>query len=140
MGSKQINRLFSYKHVCEKVATNVSHVHPQTLPPTSAAAKYHSLRVYLQVQEWKGNKLNQLEWGWEKREGRLMPVHTDLPPAPEELLKVIRCNYHTDCSTLRCTCQKHIVKFSPACGNCRRSGCTNADNLYFDDKIDEFSD
>ena len=27
----------------------------QALPPTSGAAKYHSLRVYLQVQEWKGS-------------------------------------------------------------------------------------
>ena len=54
-----------YKRFCEKVATNVSHVHPQTLPPTSAAAKYHSLHVYFQVQEWKGSDLNLLEWGWE---------------------------------------------------------------------------
>ena len=40
-----------YKRFYEKVATNVYHIHPQTLPPTSAAAKYHSLRVYFQIQE-----------------------------------------------------------------------------------------
>ena len=34
-----------HKRFCEKV----SQVKPQSLPPTSAAAKYHSLRVYLQV-------------------------------------------------------------------------------------------
>ena len=39
----------------EKVASSATHVHPQTLPPTSGAAKYHSVRVYLQVQEWKGS-------------------------------------------------------------------------------------
>ena len=100
---KQLDSL-RYKHFCEKVATNVSHVHPQTLPPTSAAANNHSLLVYFQVQEWKGNELNLLEWVWEKRDGRLMPVHTDLTPAQDKLLKVIRCNCHTDCSTLRCTC------------------------------------
>ena len=39
-----------YRRFCEKVATSVSSVQVQSLPPTSAAAKYHSLRVYLQVQ------------------------------------------------------------------------------------------
>ena len=125
-----------YKRFCEKVATSVSHVHPQTLPPSSAAAKYHSLHVYFQIQEWTGYDLDPLEWGWEKRDRKLMPVHTDLPPAPDELLRIIRCNCHTDCSTLRCTCQKHDVKCSPACGNCMGSGCTNADNFYFDETDD----
>ena len=43
-----------------------------------------------------------------------MPVHvlTDLSPAPDELLKMIRCNCHTDCSSMRCTCKKYIVKCS----------------------------
>ena len=37
-----------YKRFFEKVAAKTaSHVKPQSLPPTSAAAKYHSLRVYL---------------------------------------------------------------------------------------------
>ena len=39
-----------YQRFCEKVASKRSHVKPQALPPTSAAAKYYSLRVYLQVQ------------------------------------------------------------------------------------------
>ena len=43
-----------YKRFCEKVATNTMCIHPQTLPPTSAAAKYHSLHIYFQIQEWKG--------------------------------------------------------------------------------------
>ena len=38
-----------YKRFCENIATNTSCIHPQTLPPTSAAAKYHSLRVYFQI-------------------------------------------------------------------------------------------
>ena len=49
----------------EKVASSATHVHPQTLPPTSGAAKYHSMRVYLPVQEWKGSAdgLIPTEWG-----------------------------------------------------------------------------
>ncbi len=113
---------------CEKVATNTTQVQPQTLPPTSAAAKYHSLRVYLQIQhlQWKGHELQPEEWGWRVCEGGLMPMHTDLPPASDELQRIIRCNCQTDCGSMRCTCKKHNVKCSPACGNCRGSGCMNS--------------
>ena len=38
----------------QKVATSTRFVQPVNLPPTSSAAKYHCLRVYLQVQIWKG--------------------------------------------------------------------------------------
>jgi len=41
----------------EKVATYKASVHPKVLPPTSAAAQYHSFRVFHQVREWKGHKL-----------------------------------------------------------------------------------
>lgn len=44
-----------YNIFCEKVAKSTSFVQPHTLPPTSAAAKYHSFRVYLQCQEWLGS-------------------------------------------------------------------------------------
>ncbi|KAJ8038017.1 hypothetical protein HOLleu_18980 [Holothuria leucospilota] len=37
----------------QKVATSAA-VRPENLPPTSSAAKFHSLYVYLQVQVWKG--------------------------------------------------------------------------------------
>ena len=42
-----------YKKFCEKVTSSSCHIQPQALPPTSAAAKYHSLRVHYQVQQWK---------------------------------------------------------------------------------------
>ena len=40
----------------EKVAKSFSFVDPKELPPTSDAARYHSLRVFLQIQQWKGNE------------------------------------------------------------------------------------
>ena len=43
-----------YQNFCEKVAKSTSHVEPQTLPPTAAAAEYHNLRVYYQIMDWKG--------------------------------------------------------------------------------------
>ena len=51
-----------YKCFSKKVATSTTFVLPHTLPPTSAAAKYHSF----QIQEWKGNGsgMQPTAWGW----------------------------------------------------------------------------
>ena len=116
-----------HKRFCEKVASKTSHVRPQSLPPTSAAENYHSLHVYLQVQEWKNStiKHDPINWGWQECEEGFVPIRTSLPPAPEHLLRVIRCNCQTDCSTLRCSCKKHNIECTLACGNCKGTGCTN---------------
>ena len=120
-----------YKHYCSKVASNTTHVQPHTLPPTSAAAKYHSFCVYYQIQQWKGREVALLpqDWGWKESDGKLMPVTTDLDPAPIDLLRVVRCNCQTDCNTLRCSCKKHGLTCSISCGNCRGSGCVNSSQL-----------
>ena len=57
-----------YAKFCDKVAssTNKVHIRPHTLPPTSAAAIYHSMRVYLRVQQWLGgcnNIMKMTYWG-----------------------------------------------------------------------------
>ncbi len=52
-----------------------------------------------------------------------------------KLLKIIRCNFQADCSTLRCTCKRHNIECTPACSNCRGSGCTNT--LHNNDEDDE---
>ena len=69
-----------YRRYCEKVATNTSQVQPQSLPPTSAAARYHSLHVYFQVQQWRGfgQTMSAEEWGWKVSERLLLPIHTYL--------------------------------------------------------------
>ena len=125
-----------YKRFCEKAATSTSHVQPQSLPPTSSAAKYHSLRVYYQIQEQKGfgDKIRPEEWGWIKMK-EFVPVQTDLAPAPQELLRVIRCNCKSDCSSSRCTCKKHGMECSAACGNCRGAGCINSNQIELDEEV-----
>ena len=55
-----------YAKCCDKVAssTNKVHIRPHTLPPTSAAARYHSMRVYLRVQQWLGVcNMKKTYWG-----------------------------------------------------------------------------
>ena len=39
-----------------RVSTSIAPVQVHTLPPTSAAAKNRSARVYYQVQEWMGHR------------------------------------------------------------------------------------
>ena len=80
--------------VCE---TSTRFVQPENLPPTSSAAKSHSLRVYLQVQIWMGESrlgphLHLQNLGWETVEGKLVPIQCDTDVAPKALLKVVRCN------------------------------------------------
>ena len=115
----------------KKVATRTFSVQVHMLPPTTAAAESHGARVYFQTQLWmaKGINLNAEEWGWVTSEDRLEPLLTNLPPAPETLMKVIRCNCKTDCDTGRCTCRKLGLECSVVCGECNGINCTNSSQL-----------
>ena len=102
---------------------------PRTLPPTSAAAKYHSLRVNHQVQQWRGVHKCATEWGWRFKDDKMSPVATDLQPAPEYLLEAINYNCKTDCSSTRCSCVRFGLYCSPACGQRKGLLCCNV-QLY----------
>jgi hypothetical protein len=117
-----------YRQFSEKAAKSTSLVEPQTIPPTSSAAKYHSLRVYYQMMEWKGQNsdMKPEEWGWHIVEGKYMPIQTDQPAAPSHLLDVICCNCKTDCSSRKCTCRKLGLHCSIACGECHGTSCENS--------------
>ena len=58
-----------------KVASGMSHKKLQ-IYPNSCCGKYHNLRVFYLIQQWKGSreKLDPEQWGWEKNEVRLVPV------------------------------------------------------------------
>jgi hypothetical protein len=51
--SESLNVL-RYKQFASKVATGKEVIQIHTLPPTTEAAVYHSLRVYYQAQIWIG--------------------------------------------------------------------------------------
>lgn len=75
-------------------------------------------------------------------EGVMYPIMTDLPPAPESILKVIKCGCKGTCSTARCTCKKNGVECSPACKNCKGTSCLNVQKIVLDanHELDEFDD
>ena len=86
-GSKKGNTLdqLRLQKFCQKVGSSSSYVHPQTLPPTSAAARYFSFRIYHQVQAWRGFYLPPTEWGWKFSGSNLM---TDKDVGPKTLQDV----------------------------------------------------
>ena len=102
---------------CQKVGSSSSYIHPQTLPPTSAAARYFSFRIYHQVQAWRID-LPPTDWGWKVSGSNLIPIMTDKDVAPKVLLEVIRCTCKTGCSTMKCSCRKAGLDCSPGCGEC----------------------
>ncbi|CAG9771594.1 unnamed protein product [Ceutorhynchus assimilis] len=99
--------------------------------PTSGAARYHTLRVYLQVQNWLGHKLDAIQFGWREGFGRLLPVISDDPPAPDSLLKLVRCGCTTGCNQ-NCGCRRAGMPCKSYCARCE-GNCTNNEPVVLDD-------
>jgi len=116
-----------YQKFTVKVMTGKSFVQVHTLPPTSDAPFLHSKRVYLQSQIWIGTTILKPEdWGWDLTGNKYTYVKCTLPPAPDKLLNVIRCNCKSNCDNKKCTCRKHGLKCSQSCGSCGGIGCSNS--------------
>ena len=103
-------------------------------------AKLHSYRVHHQVQTWLGNiMLNPLDWGWNVSDDVMYPRRpmTDMTPAPDNLLKMVKFNCKTDCRTTRCSYKKNELDCSYACGECQGTECFNSRVTQEDDSEEE---
>ena len=110
-----------------KAATSTVPVPPGVLPPTSGSVKYHSLRVYHQLQEWLSVEMSSVDWDWKVSAGNLLPIMTDLQPAPQIFLDVVRYRCMSACDTMRFPCMMHGITCSTACSECR-GVCANTHN------------
>ena len=124
------------------ISTSLNRLQPERLPPSENAAYFHSLRVHLQAVTWK--TLGQINldptlWGWKLDQSQLVPVMTDKPIAPDDILKIIRCQCTSGCNSLRCSCRSNGLKCVSACTNCS-SECSNAELQSIHDDDDDFSD
>jgi len=120
-----------YTAYCKMISVSLLRPQPQRLPPTERAAAFHCMRVHLQVARWKeleANYMDALEWGWQLKDGRLIPIMTDLPAAPSDVLDLVRCNCKGDCTSTLCSCRKNALKCTSACGHCN-GDCANASEL-----------
>ena len=118
-----------YRRFCDTISKGTLHVEPRTLPPTSAAAMYHSLRVYYHViyGKGKGDSMKPEEWGRHIVDGKCLPMQTDKPAAPQELLDIISCSCKLLCNTKRCTCRQHGLQCNDVCTECRGTSCINSE-------------
>ena len=125
----------------DKIVNAKTFVKPKRLPPTEGASKFHSYRVYHQVQTWRINQLTPTAWGWMKVNDVLLPKTTMLPPAPPSLMKIIRCNCSKDCSSRRCSCKRNGLSCTSACGQCQTTICCNQDTFIdenvFEDSVED---
>ena len=103
---------------CQKVASSKLYIKSEVLPTASAAARYHCLWVFYQVRQWMRESIKAYEWGWTMSNAQMQPEYTDLGYAPDELLSQIHCKCKKTYLTLRCTCRKHGLICTPACGQC----------------------
>ena len=87
------------------------------------------MRVYLQIQDWKGNtSLDPTEWGWGNVGNKLCPITTDRPPVPAHIMKIVCCTCQTGCRTLACynSCRKVGFECTLACSTCKGLSCENS--------------
>lgn len=124
----------------QKVVTASSYIPPERLPPTEDATRYHSRRVYHQVQTWLGNVMAPTEWGWDRqttsRSVILKPHRMDQDAAPLDVLKIIRCNCSGRCVNNMCSCRKNGLLCGPACGHCKGITCANGPETEVDETPD----
>lgn len=82
--------------------------------------------------EWMEEYMDPLEWGWKVKDNMYVPIHTDKDPAPQTLINIIRCNCKMYCQSKSCSCRKHGMECTSACGQCRGM-CTNGVGIDLED-------
>ena len=75
--------------------------------------------------------------GWTFVGKVLKQIRTDMQPAPESVLKFVRCKCKLSSKNVRCTnlcsCRKHDLKCMVAFGNCRSESCGNSVDINEED-------
>ena len=102
---------------------------PERLPPSETDAHMRARRVHLQAVIWgtlNKTDIKTTDWGWESKGNSLKPLKIVGDVAPQAILKFVRCNYHSNCSSSLCSCRKNGQHCVSACGHCHGTDCTNA--------------
>ena len=92
------------------------------LPPTLGALEEHIKRVWLQSRVWfqatimQKQSFEPLNFGYCKdTDGQMLPVTTKVLPAPQAMIKLVRCQCKTNCSTQRCSCRRNNLPRTELC-------------------------
>ena len=85
---KTLDELRARKYFDKLASQTKTAVEPENLGPTTDAAHQHILRMYRQIEEWKGNHLNEEKYGFKRTPRGFMPVEMTKKIVPPELLKI----------------------------------------------------
>jgi len=108
-----------------------------SLPPTDEAFMENVARAHLQVAVWKKAidamqpVLDATVYGWYHEQGSSSlsptPLPENVPLAPEELLKLIRCTCSSEnaCKTRRCSCNSSTLACTIFCSCQGSHACFN---------------
>ena len=115
-----------------KMPLSAANVKPESLPVTEQAAMFHIYGVYFQLHELEhthGKYFGHKRVGLEIRRCFFGTSCKRSRPAPDELLKVMRCNCQATsknlCSERQCSCRSNRLKCVAACGGCPGTECQN---------------
>jgi hypothetical protein len=115
----------------------------ERLPPTFAALYQAILRSHYQLLVWNNDDVSNpalpspsdFGWKWEEDEKSWTPVMTTLPPAPNAIVHLVRCNCQKQrCSNNRCQCRKASLNCTELCGCCDNDG--DCENMVEDNQVD----
>ena len=116
------------------------------LPPTQAALHQAILRVHYQLLVWNNDHVanpvlpSPEGYGWQDEDGKLVPVMTKLPPAPEEIIQLVQCKCaKSRCSNNRCQCQKAGLVSTDIClcsEDCQNK-YAESDDEYDEDEVEQ---
>ncbi|XP_065184634.1 uncharacterized protein LOC135815285 [Sycon ciliatum] len=104
---------------------------PAQLPPCADSLEQHVKRANYQAGVWKRALVASpdlpsiSDHGWRVDDSNVMIMWGLLPPAPPELMAIIRCACATGCSTRRCSCLQSSISCTDAC---QCSSCANPHN------------
>ena len=119
----------------------------EKLPPTLGALRQHILRAHVQARVWgqaavpQQELLDPLENGYHRdsNDGQLKPTTTDIPPAPEAIVEMVRCQCKGNCSSNRCSCKSGNLPCTDLC-LCSTQCENDADMHYGNRESDDDSD
>ena len=72
-------------------------------------------------------RCSNVDWCWRVSTGNLLPIMTDLQPAPQKFPEVVRCGCKYACNTMRCSCSRHGMTCSTTYSECM-GACVNTSN------------
>ena len=65
-------------------------------------------------------------------DNKFYPITTDREPAPDYIMKVVRCTCTSGCKPLACSCMNVGFEFSSACSTNKGLSCENVIQPYLE--------